>query len=317
MFLPASLISLSWSLFVSKHVPHLDSMVTQQHPMAVLDDGEVDHTRRHFIPSASLHSIIPFVAALSQLPSRASPEDDETSTGSLSRDQVAKLLHSVPTFTIVDEKGVPYMVVGEDAKVTAYFFVSYEEASRILKLAISSADQSIKRAKQSTEPLEADQLSNPWKQARISTVPLDTAITLSLQSNGGVFRSYFQIAATDSDIEDALAVTGQTNLAEGKVPLFYYRDYQNDNGNSPLYFNKAQLEDDFRKVSSRGQPLPETQVTELLSVLRLMVSGTNNDEGFERLVFVPPRESERRAKECTKRGGSFPPLVMGKRNIVL
>ena len=35
--------------------------------------------------------------------------------GLLSVNNVADILHVVPTFTIVDAKGVPYMVVGEDA----------------------------------------------------------------------------------------------------------------------------------------------------------------------------------------------------------
>jgi hypothetical protein len=39
------------------------------------------------------------------------------SNGLLTTLDVADLLRPIPTFTIVDEKGVPFMVVGEDAKV--------------------------------------------------------------------------------------------------------------------------------------------------------------------------------------------------------
>ena len=78
----------------------------------------------------------------------------EESKGLLTTEEVAQLLHPVPTFTIVDKKGVPYMVVGEDAKVTGYFFTTYDEASRILELAKSSADKSIKEAKAEGKPKE-------------------------------------------------------------------------------------------------------------------------------------------------------------------
>ena len=53
---------------------------------------------------------------LMPLPSRAEESSTE-SEGLLSTSAVAELLQAVPTFTIVDKKGVPFMVVGEDAKV--------------------------------------------------------------------------------------------------------------------------------------------------------------------------------------------------------
>ena len=78
------------------------------------------------------------------------------------------------------------MVVGEDAKLSAYFFTSYDEAQRILKIAAQSSDKAIKeliaeetakRQKElgTTKPLAKDEIeqlvgdvSNPWKNARIS-----------------------------------------------------------------------------------------------------------------------------------------------------
>ena len=42
----------------------------------------------------------------------------------------------------------------EDAKVTGYFFTTYDEASRILELAKSSADKAIKEAKAEGKPKE-------------------------------------------------------------------------------------------------------------------------------------------------------------------
>jgi hypothetical protein len=154
--------------------------------------------------------------------------------------RITRLLQTVPTFTIVDASGVPYMVVGEDAKVTAYFFTSYAEAFRILQLAIQSAEEesNISSVVDSTiSKSRSSSSSNPWKQARISSVPLDTAVGLTLKSSNGSFRSYFQVAASARAIDDALSMTGETDLAETKVPLFYVttnctlngRTFQNNN----------------------------------------------------------------------------------------
>lgn len=118
---------------------------------------------------------------------------EEPSKGLLSTREVADLLRPVPTFTIVDKKGVPYMVVGEDAKVTGYFFTTYGEAARILELARSSANKAIAKAKAEGKPRE-EIGTNPWSKARISSIPLDSAITLVSKSTtsfggGNHFRS--------------------------------------------------------------------------------------------------------------------------------
>ena len=108
----------------------------------------------------------------------------------------ARRLSVVPTFTIVDRRGVPFMVFGEDAKLTAYFFTSYDEARRILDVAIASSDKSLadltretrqerkaKGLKPMTRAEEEEELGiNPWREARISTVPLDFAVTLATKS---------------------------------------------------------------------------------------------------------------------------------------
>merc|ERR1711865_788874 len=116
-------------------------------------------------------------------------------------------------------------------------------AARILKLATKSADRAIARAKADKED---DVGTNPWRNARVSTVPLDYAVTVVSKSTrttgGGV---YFKVAPAEDDINDALAVTGDNELPEGKVPLFYYEDFTVDDGENkktPLYFRKEELE---------------------------------------------------------------------------
>lgn len=63
------------------------------------------------------------------------------------------------------------------------------------------------------------------------------------------------------------------NVAEGKVPLFYFADFelQSSNGETqrPLYFRKSQIVvEEYKKRNRSSEPLPEVSVTELLSVLR-------------------------------------------------
>ena len=243
----------------------------------------------------------------------------EETEGMMSTSAVAALLNAVPTFTIVDKKGVPFMVVGEDAKVTGYFFTEYGEAKRILKAAKTSADKAIAQAKK--EGQSAEEIgTNPWTMARISTVPLDSAVALatrSLSSFGG--RNYFRVAPSEKDIEDALALTGQEDLAEGKVPLFYYADftiYVDGEERSPLYFRKSELEEQFRKTN-KGVAPPPVLVTELFAVLGEMVKPGGKDAGVQKLVFVPLNESERRRKDCLQAGGKEAPFLVGQRIIVL
>jgi len=232
----------------------------------------------------------------------------------MTQDEIANFLHPIPTFAIVDPKGVPYMVVGEDAKVTGYFFTSFREAQRILKVATSSADTAIAKGDSSSSGSIA---ANPWKNARISSVPLDVAITLvtrsGLSRGGG---NYFRLAPAEEDIDDALAITGQEDLAEGKVPLFYYTDFdiQGDDGRkrSPLYFRKSELEQEFQRLYP-GASIPEVQVTELVAVLTELVK--TGDEDLKKLKLVAPRESEKKKRDCDR--SKEPPFVVGQRIIVL
>lgn len=254
--------------------------------------------------------------------------------GLVSATTVADLLRCVPTFTIVDPKGVPYMVVGEDAKVTGYFFTSYDEALRILKLAKTSADKALQqglselRAKRKQEGLgmlskqqELDELgvtSNPWSDARISTITLDLAVTLALKSSN---KSFFQIAPSESSIQEALDLdkSGKQEMPEGKVPLFYMADFditRDGKSISPLYFGKAQLLDEWKR-NNPGTAAPPVLVTELFAVLTEMVKHGGTDEDLKKLAFVPPPESAQKAKECLKRGGKESPFQLGQRIVVL
>ncbi|CAB9527129.1 expressed unknown protein [Seminavis robusta] len=247
-------------------------------------------------------------------------EDGSTSSGLLSTNSVADMLHAVPTFSIVDASGVPFMVVGEDAKVTGYFFTTYEEAKRLLDLARNSADKAIRQAKREKQPLEDD--TNPWTLARISTIPLDVAVTVVTKSQ--YTKNYFQVAPAFDDIEDALQITGKSDLPEGKVPLFYMENFtipvtNNNQQQTPLYFRKSELIQEYQKQikGNKAAEMPPILVTELFAVLLELVKPGGADEDLKNLVIVPPKGSLQKAKQCEKAGGNEPPFVFGKRNLVL
>lgn len=277
------------------------------------------------IIGTSLSSLGSATVAFAGNPWPSVAEEGQTEQGLVSTQRLADLLRAVPTFTIVDQKGVPFMVVGEDAKVTGYFFIDYDEAQRILRVADKSAETAIAEAiKEDTS--QASELTNPWKNARISTVPLDFAVTLITKSlydrrAGG---NYFQIAPSAEQIENALSVTGKEDLAEGKVPLFYYEDFTlpvkdsvDAKPQTPLYFELKQLETAFRQANGKSAPLPPTKVTELFAVLLEMVKPGGTDVDLANLVFVPPPTSSAGVRACQKRARNAPPFLLGQRNIIL
>jgi hypothetical protein len=283
-----------------------------------VEDADDKVGRRTFLQSAALlSSMLPFSATPA---SAASPADTL-----MSREKIASLLRAIPTFTIVDAKGVPFMVVGEDAKVTGYFFTEFEEANRLLKLARSSVDKAIQQelreeAEQRNNPATTEDTTratmtvNPWNDARISTVPLDFAVTFvtRVRSPSSSGNNYFQVAPSVQDIDDALAVTGKTELAEGKVPLFYFENFKlAADGTTPLYFRKSELEAAYRAQYPQSSSLPKLSVTELFAVLVQMATSQNED--LKTLVFVPLKNSAQKALQCK----SDVPFLLGERNIVL
>lgn len=293
-------------------------------------DHESEPSRREWMKQTgisflSLGTVFPLLTCARPAVAQEAESLPTAQEGLVSTDRLAELLHAVPTFTIVDQKGVPFMVVGEDAKVTGYFFVDFQEAQRILRVANESADAAIKDAIKD-DPTQAAELMNPWKDARISTVPLDFSVTLISKSlndkrSGG---NYFQVAPSAAEIENALTVTGKEDLAEGKVPLFYYEDFTlpdvatDTKPSTPLYFEKKQLEAAYRKVNGRSPSLPPTKVTELFALLLEMVKPGGTDLDLQNLVFVPPPNSVSAAKACQKRArADAPPFLLGQRNIIL
>jgi len=301
------------------------------------DQSMLQTRRKVLVRTAS--SFLVGVSSLGYPPQKSLAADTNKSNdeGMVSQSKLASLLSPIPTFAIVDPRGVPYFVVGEDAKLTSYFFVSYTEAKRILDVAISSSDKAIRETKKEikakrgvlTKEDEEEIGTNPWKNARITSVPLDLAV--SLASKGKLAGAYFRLAPSESDIEDALAADGSDDLPEGKVPLFYVEDMTiSDGGNSeavsPLYFQKDQLIAEWQRQQKKRQSSsgdkkdnarasPDVKVTELFATVTEMVRPGGADEELKTLQFVPPVNSKAKAEQCRK--GEKEPFRLGERLIVL
>ena len=304
-----------------------------------IDDHCDVQQRRDFLSTIIVNGLITAALSSSSSPTVAFAKDEDKNDQSkkqpnFTQEEIASFLRPIPTFAIVDEEGIPYMVVGEDAKLSAYFFTTYDEANRILNVASKSADKTLnelkneenmKRKVNGLKPLNKDEIEdvvgiNPWKEgrARISYLPLDFSV--SLASRGKVAGSYFRIAPAEDDIQDALAVeTSIDDLSEGKVPLFYIDDFEIPSTSSsgtkiPLYFQKSQLLQDYKKFSKNTA---EIKVTELFSILGQMAGTNEVDEDLKKLVLVPPQGSLKDAKLCDKKQGSQSPYKIGQRIVVL
>jgi len=275
----------------------------------------------------------------SATPTNKEEQSSSSGGGQLTPAQISNLLSIIPTFTLVEKStGVPYAVVGEDAKLTSYFFTSYKEASRILSLASTSADKSVKEVKaqlkmagKSKEEIDEEIGSNPWKNAVISVVSLDFAVSLvyAAQSSKRRNNMYFKVAPEEDVVEEAIALSTPKieELEEGKVPLFYMEDFavlgKEGEKKTPLYFNKEELVNEW-KLQQKGNKekvdMPPIKVTELFAVLNEMVNPNNTDPDIPTLYFVPPKNSSQKAKECqikNKKNGLDSPFVIGTRIVVL
>ena len=190
-------------------------------------------------------------------------------------------------------------------------------------MAQKSADKAIKATRAEikkrngvvTKEDEEEIGTNPWKTARITSVPLDLAVSLS--SKGKLAGAYFRLAPSESDIEDALSLDGSDDLPEGKVPLFYIEDMTiqvADETKSPLYFQKDQLIAEWKKQQSKTE-MPDIKVTELFATLTEMLRPGGTDEDLKALVFMPPNDSKGKAKQVL--AGEKEPFRLGERNTVL
>ena len=101
-------------------------------------------------------------------------------------------LRKVPTYTLVDSSGVPFMTYdSKTATADGFFFLDYANAQAVLL----DAQQAYERAKEEGK----DGVPETWGASRIVTVPLDFAMRLTVTQtsnvaqNGKSFRTNYQV----------------------------------------------------------------------------------------------------------------------------
>ena len=158
---------------------------------------------------------------------------------------------------------------------------------------------------------------------------------MGLANRGKIKGAYFRLAPAEDDVQDAMTIYKIDDLAEGRLPLFYFEDFevnldtargeQSWSGNPdvkkkiPLFFSKNQLVEEWKKQNRTAgkDDIPAVKVTELFSLLTAIVRSDGNDEDLEKLSLIAPSESEGKVKDCLKKGGKEKPFKLGERLVVL
>mmetsp|Transcript_28455 Transcript_28455/g.69235 ORF Transcript_28455/g.69235 Transcript_28455/m.69235 type:complete len:420 (+) Transcript_28455:223-1482(+) len=232
----------------------------------------------------------------------------ETTTSPATAKDVLSRLVSIPTFCLVDPKGVPFMIFDSQSTATGYFFLSFEVAAEALEYA----------RKKDTKTSVAQEL---WKSAQIIVVPLSVAIQLALtkrqrtgvNSNISSFNTFNDIVASAEGVSDARLVSKAGNpdrwSQKGRVPLFYIDGLTipdpkgGPTRKQPRYFNKTDLLAEWRTQNGSSTPPPPVQLVEMIELFRNALS-KNDWSSVDELAIMPVKETNQVAKELQQRTSS-------------
>ena len=153
--------------------------------------------------------------AVAPLSASAADASTATATSAVTPQDLLARLHRVPCFAIVDKDGIPYIIVDQKTRFgTGYFFLTFRGALTVL----GEAQQKAK----------AEGYEKVWEGARITTVPMDIAVRLSLKKversgqNNLTMDTIADILPGMEERDDALKLdrSGRCNQQEctGRVP---------------------------------------------------------------------------------------------------
>jgi hypothetical protein len=251
----------------------------------------------------------------------------------------ARRLHVVPTFAIVDGNGVPFHTYDKDSGGGyGYFFTSYRSAAYVLDDARAAFDKAREDASKGGGEGGGNGdvvvVPDAWGRARITTVPLDSVMQLSVRKTSSVaqngkgrrFDTYYQVIPSQEDQNAALRIEDGPRYRErGRVPLFYVDGLTlattpDDNDDDPtattarmdpVFFRVQDLKDEWTKQHP-DVPLPPIKVRELNETFRAMIRPGGKDTSLRDLVFVPNRESVSRARDVNAGGYKLGEMILTK-----
>ena len=295
LFLSVFWTILSWasclSLPTSNRKAHQKTIATRDHDNSKY---ESETSRRNLLKTAAATSL---TFTLSKAPVVAKEISSVQET--LLR------LRSIPTFCIVNNEGVPFMIFDGQASATGYFFLSFDVAA-----------QALQDARQKDKNVGA---SETWSNAKIIIVPLAVALQLALRKtqreavNSELkFNTFNDIVPSSEGVEAAKEVEAGNKekwSQKGRVPLFYIEGLKLDDGKEPRYFNQVDLLQEWKRQHPNDSP-PAIQLTELVDTYR---NGLSNLEKIENLVLVPVKETNQVASQLLKKAnGGLPSYSFNK-----
>jgi hypothetical protein len=359
---PASSSSSSFLAVPPPFSPRHRSMTTSSHDRGILiDDADRGWNanvngsggRRAFLLRPPLAAAAVASAAVAASASTMSRPANAMSTSSSSEEQTkqkpppvlplvttAERLRVVPTFAIVDGNGVPFHTYDKDsAGGYGYFFTSYRSAEYVL----DDARAAYAKAKDAEggEGGEGggnvDAVPDAWGQARITMVPLDAVMQLSIRKTSSLaqngkgkrFDTYYQVIPSQEDQNAALKIEDGPRYRErGRVPLFYVDGLTLPPSSSssssttmdidpaaarmdPVYFRVQDLKDEWN-AQYPELPLPNIRVRELNETFRAMIRPGGKETNLRNLVFVPSKESVKRAKDAYTGGYKLGEMILTK-----
>lgn len=246
----------------------------------------------------------------------ATPEASSTTSTAA---QVFLRLKNIPTFCIVDPNGVPFMIFDGQASAMGYFFLSFDIAA-----------QALKDARQKDTNQGAGEV---WEQAKIIVVPLAVALQVTLRKSQRPavnaddikFKTYGDIVPSQEGIDDAKVLDSSAGKLsskweqKGRVPLFYIEGMTLENGQTPRYFNRRDLLQEWTKQhpppSGDGGVAvePKIQVIDLVELFRTALPSL---EALEKITLVPVAESNQVAsrllRESKEQGIDLPKYDFNK-----
>ena len=281
----------------------ISDVSSKSHQAVENDDVEFEHPNRSYIDRRSMLSGASAViaaaasACVASAPLPASAASTSTSTSAVTPQELLARSRRVPCFAIVDKEGVPYVIVDKKTGFgTGYFFLTFSGALSVL-------GDAEKRAKEEGN-------EKVWEGARITTVPLDIALRLTLKKvervgQNDIKRETISDILPGMDEREAASKLDKSGRfdEQGSVPVFYAEEgLEADDGTTPAYLSTATLVADWNRIYGEQKPLPTIKVVDLLDVFQSAMRGSAKLNPS----FVPTEESIEVVKELQARKLNVP-----------
>ena len=236
-------------------------------------------------------------------------------------DTQAKRFKSVPAFALVNDEGVPFMILRNSGIAAGYFFTTLEGASMVLEDARRDAKD---------KDLETEK---NWNDAKITSVSMEFALKLSkgnplaAAQNGIKYQTVYDIIPSITALDNTGSIDSSSLWKEqGRVPLFYMDEFELppevDGGQNriPVFLEMADLLAAYEKKYPSSN-VPKVKVVELVDTFSYLVGGGSsmkvNTKVAENFVVIANKDQKAKAVDLARnRDTSVPAYQLGKMTAV-